>query len=157
MTTRYSTTTAALLWLGWLFGFAGLHRIYLGKPVSGIIWFLTWGLFGFGQVIDLIRLRGMVEEKNLELEGRRARAMGMGMQQHALQPARDPVEEMRLQLMKAAAAHGGRLSVTEGVMATGKDFSAVEAALDTMARSGYVEIDNHPDSGVVVYVFPELL
>ena len=80
MTTRYSTTTAALLWLGWLFGFAGLHRIYLGKPVSGIIWFLTWGLFGFGQVIDLIRLRGMVEEKNLELEGRRARAMGMGMQ-----------------------------------------------------------------------------
>lgn len=154
---RYQNSTAAILWLGWLFGFGGLHRFYLGKPVTGVIWLLTWGLFGFGQVFDLIRLRRLVDEENLKLEGRRARALQQaGMGQLAAAPQRDPEEVMRQQLMQAAAEHGGAISVSQGVMATGKDFPEVEKMLDDMARKGYVGIDNHPETGVVLYTFGEL-
>ncbi|MDJ0592536.1 MAG: NINE protein [Pleurocapsa sp. MO_226.B13] len=47
-----------------------MHRFYLGKPISGLIWFFTWGLFGMGQIFDLLLIPGMVEEKNFEYRAR---------------------------------------------------------------------------------------
>lgn len=35
---------------------SGLHRFYVGKIVSGIVWFFTGGLFGIGQLIDIIMI-----------------------------------------------------------------------------------------------------
>jgi len=160
---RYSTSTAIILWLGCLFGFAGLHRFYLGKPISGLIWLFTWGLFGIGQFVDLLRMRRLVGDENLKIAGREAMALQRTGYASPYQlpaapsePQRDPAELMRQQLMQAAAQRGGRLSVTEGVMATGKDFTEVEAMLDAMAHSGYVGIDNDPESGVVIYTFGQL-
>jgi TM2 domain-containing membrane protein YozV len=37
----------------WLFGFTGAHRFYYGKPISGTIYFFTFGLLGIGWLIDL--------------------------------------------------------------------------------------------------------
>jgi len=45
---------ALLLSSGALFGFCGLQRFYVGKIGTGILWFLTWGLLGVGQLIDVI-------------------------------------------------------------------------------------------------------
>ena len=39
---------------------------YAGKPLSGLIYLFTWGLFGFGQLIDLALIPAMVDEKNLK-------------------------------------------------------------------------------------------
>ncbi|MFC1635939.1 protein kinase [Planctomycetota bacterium] len=50
----YKRMWALLLSAGGLFGFCGLHRFYVGKIGTGILWFLTWGLFGVGQLIDVI-------------------------------------------------------------------------------------------------------
>lgn len=58
-----SKGTAYLLWLFWLIGLAGIHRFYCGKPVSGLIWLFTFGLFGIGQLVDLALIPGMVDEK----------------------------------------------------------------------------------------------
>ena len=35
---------------------AGLHRFYVGKIGSGLLWFLTGGLFFIGQIIDIIMI-----------------------------------------------------------------------------------------------------
>ena len=153
----YSPGVAFGLWLACLFGLAGIHRFYLGKPVTGVIWLFTWGLFGIGQLVDLVRLRDMVEDQNILTDGRRQRRLTRA-ERKALPPApsRDPVEELRQTLLKAAASRGGSISVTQGVLASGKSFEEVEAALDAMAKKGYADIDNDPKSGVVVYKFGDL-
>jgi hypothetical protein len=38
------------------FPLAGLHRFYVGKIGTGILWFLTGGLFMIGQIIDMIMI-----------------------------------------------------------------------------------------------------
>lgn len=49
----------------WLFGFTGAHRFYYGKPVSGVIWFLTLGLLGVGWLVDLFLIPSMDREADL--------------------------------------------------------------------------------------------
>lgn len=43
----------------WVFGFMGAHRFYFGKPVSGTIWFCTFGLLGIGWIVDLFLIPSM--------------------------------------------------------------------------------------------------
>jgi len=43
----------------WIFGFTGSHRFYFGKPLSGTIWFFTFGLLGIGWIIDLFLIPSM--------------------------------------------------------------------------------------------------
>jgi len=47
---RHGLTMGYLLWL---VGFTGAHRFYYGRPISGTIWFLTFGLLGVGWIVDL--------------------------------------------------------------------------------------------------------
>ncbi len=173
---EYSTGTALLLWLGCVFGLAGIHRFYLGKPASGLLYLFTWGLFGMGSFVDLIRMRSLVEDANIRQDMLAERAERRALRQTRrrqgqLPSSPSPVaqlasggdaptivndDDMRLILIRAAAKNNGSLSVTQGVLATGKPFAEVEQALDTMAKSGYVDIGNAPDSGVLIYKFRQL-
>ena len=47
-----SHLAAALLCL--FFGYLGIHRFYVGKIGTGLIWFFTIGFFGIGWILDLI-------------------------------------------------------------------------------------------------------
>lgn len=60
---------AYLLWVLGLFGFCGIHRFYLGKPLTGLLWFFTAGLLFVGQFIDLFLIPGMVEKANRRFLG----------------------------------------------------------------------------------------
>lgn len=54
-----NTHHKAIGYLLWIFGFTGSHRFYFGKPISGTIWFFTFGLFLIGWIIDLFLIPGM--------------------------------------------------------------------------------------------------
>jgi TM2 domain-containing membrane protein YozV len=56
--------TVAWILLTFLGAF-GIHRFYMGKVVTGIIYLLTVGLFGFGLLYDLWTLNGQVSEINM--------------------------------------------------------------------------------------------
>ena len=60
-----STPVSYLLWLLGGLGVLGLHRFYLGRWVTGIIWLLTGGVFLIGAIVDLFLIPGMVQVENL--------------------------------------------------------------------------------------------
>ncbi len=47
---------AVLMACGGFMGFAGIHRFYVGKIGTGILWLMTGGLCGIGTIIDMIRI-----------------------------------------------------------------------------------------------------
>lgn len=54
MISAKSKGTAAVLCF--FFGWLGIHRFYVGKIGTGILYMLTLGLFGLGEVIDFIMI-----------------------------------------------------------------------------------------------------
>lgn len=57
--TDANTHSVVLGYVAWLFGWMGAHRFYYGKPISGTIYFFTFGLLGVGWLLDLIFIPGM--------------------------------------------------------------------------------------------------
>lgn len=57
-----SKPVAYLIWL--CFGWIGLHRMYCGKWLTGLLWMFTGGLFGIGWFFDLFLTSGMVDMYN---------------------------------------------------------------------------------------------
>ncbi|KTB72727.1 hypothetical protein AO067_07105 [Pseudomonas viridiflava ICMP 13104] len=62
---RSDTHSKVMGYLMWIFGFLGAHRFYYGKPVTGTLWFFTFGLFGIGWLIDLFLIPSMDREADL--------------------------------------------------------------------------------------------
>ncbi|MGA1285018.1 MAG: DUF6232 family protein, partial [Prochlorothrix sp.] len=73
------------------------------------------------------------------------------------QKSQSRLDRLRQTLLEVAQRKGGEISVTDGVLATGCGFEEVKGLLDAMLASGYVQLDNHWETGVVIYRFPELL
>ncbi|HEY9648106.1 MAG TPA: NINE protein [Chroococcidiopsis sp.] len=162
--------TSYVLWMLWIFGIGGIHRIYNKRYLSGIVWLLTFGLFGIGQVIDILLIPEMVNDHNNRVR------MQFGMLPNGMMlttanpemvvstppvnpqtaPAKPTEDELMLQLLRAAQARGGKISVTQGVLDTSSGFEEVEATLKAMVKTGYVAVSNDPNTGVVVYDFVEL-
>lgn len=56
-----------LAWLLLTFlGLFGIHRFYIGKWISGLIYLVTLGIFGIGYVYDLWTLNDQITELNAE-------------------------------------------------------------------------------------------
>ncbi len=49
-------------YLLWVIGFTGAHRFYYGRPLTGVLWFFTFGLLGIGWLVDAFLIPGMDRE-----------------------------------------------------------------------------------------------
>ncbi len=49
-------------YLAWLLGFMGCHRFYYGRPVTGTLYFFTFGLLGIGWIVDFFLIPSMERE-----------------------------------------------------------------------------------------------
>ncbi|MGF1524290.1 MAG: NINE protein [Leptolyngbyaceae cyanobacterium] len=149
----------------WLAGFvmpvAGLHRLYNRKIGTGLLWLFTWGLFGVGQFVDVFFVPGMAEEHELKrLKAKYGDDIYnlLNTPSVTTQTIQQPTQQERMvTLLRAAQRNAGQLSVTQAVMDTGMSFEEAESLLQDMVKSGYVGVDNHPKTGVVVYQFHEML
>ena len=56
MTITSSKSRVVAFFLCLFFGILGIHNFYVGKIFWGLIYLLTFGLFGIGWVVDLIRI-----------------------------------------------------------------------------------------------------
>ena len=54
--------------IGWLLltftGVFGLHRMYMGKWISGLIYLVSGGIFGLGYLYDFLTLNTQISELN---------------------------------------------------------------------------------------------
>ena len=60
-----SVQRAYLFWMAGLFGCLGLHRLYLKKRKTAVVWMFTLGFFGLGALADLILLKWLVKRYNM--------------------------------------------------------------------------------------------
>ena len=50
-------------------GIFGIHRFYLGKWGTGILYLLTFGLLGIGIIYDFLTLNSQISERNQAAKG----------------------------------------------------------------------------------------
>jgi TM2 domain-containing membrane protein YozV len=98
--------SAYVLWILGLFGICGLHRFYLGRWRTGLLWLLTFGLLGIGQLLDLIWIPGMVRERN-------ARLAESGVEEPAVEAGEEP--QAAPQPVRASGAEHYRATRTESL------------------------------------------
>ncbi len=138
---------AYLLWALGGFGALGLHRFYLRKIPTGVLWLCTGGLFVVGSIYDLVTMTRQVDESNFR------RGYLNGPQTLEVHHTREkpPLERVILSL---AQANNGR--VTAAQVAAGSDWTVDQAQkeLDNLARRGTCEL-RVLKSGTVVYHFAE--
>jgi len=137
--------------VGLLTPVAGLHRFYLGKPVSGFFFLITWGFLGLGTVIDLFRLNGMVEDVNLRehLLLHAPREVGGRL------PAPEAPETEEQRILRAAQEHGGALTVAMAGLETGLPLEKCRRQLDRLTREGHCREDVNQE-GDRLYLFTGL-
>jgi len=161
----YSTGTAYLLWFATFFGFAGLHRFYLGKFGSGILYLITWGLFGFGTIYDAITMPDQVREARLKSRMRRAlddrldelEDLGKSGRRSFGGSGRQPESESPEHVILRVAKGNHGIANPAQVALEGKiSTDDAREQLDKLVDKGIGEVRVRK-SGSLAYVFPDFL
>lgn len=163
-TPQVQTNTAYILWFLCALGICGGQRLYSGKIASGLLYLVTFGLFGFGQLIDLLLIPDMVEKRNIYLRGLYAKNLDLSNPQPAItlnlgdlpQPQL-PLESAAIspmhKLLRIAHEQGGMLSPAQVALFTELEPEAVHSLLQEAQKYGYAEVCNDPQTGAVRYRF----
>jgi TM2 domain-containing membrane protein YozV len=166
MQQRVNSGVAYLFWGLCLIGICGGQRFYTGNFGSGLLYLLTFGIFGIGQLVDLALIPGMVERRNIYLRGlgedrnltgiNQSITLNIGdipqLQQFSTPQSATSTTPMQ-RLLKAAKENGGTLSVAQAAMYTELEPQEVKKLLQEAESNGLAEIGNDPKSGAIRYHF----
>ena len=150
----YSIGIAYLLWFISGFGALGLHRFYLGKVPTGILWMCTSGLGFLGSVYDFLTLPGQVREANIRrffLQGQK-RARGLDGDSRPA-PEKEGTERVILRLAKQ---NKGMVTVSETALEAAISLEEAKKKLDALVVQGFAELRVRK-SGTIVYTLPEFM
>jgi hypothetical protein len=121
------------------------------------------GFFGFGQLIDLALIPGMVEEKNLKYK-----MLYGGTHQNPITPQvivniadvsaptantqKTKTEKSDIQIiLQLAKDSGGSVSIADCVIATGQSVGEIKKTLGMLCAQEVMAIDNHYETGSIIY------
>jgi TM2 domain-containing membrane protein YozV len=144
-----SVGTAYLLWF--FLGFLGIHKFYLDKAGTGILYLFTFGLLGIGLLVDLFTLGEQVRTYNQSLATSTARLQGdTGMQQAPAAPAqREPATPEKQILLLAGTQDA--FTLRDLLRQTDLDLETAETTLEKLLDRGLLRQQMSPD-GELRYV-----
>ncbi len=151
----YETGIAYLLWFLGGFGTLGLHRFYLNKVGTGLLWLCTGGMCFVGAFVDLLTLPSQVREANLRKSYRAALAGAQAMPRYLPNPPvqRESVERV---ILKTAKKNGGYVTPSEVALEGDYRIEEAKEALEKLSAKGFAEMRIRTN-GVIVYVFSEFV
>lgn len=158
--------TAYLLWLAFFFGLGGIQRFYLGKPISGVLYLCTWGFLGFGQLLDIVLIPSMVNEKNTKyraLYGSPHQAavpqvvVNVGEGYPTISPvmtelpaANTATKRLDVSVLKICRDLGGA-TMSDCVIETEADPEEIKAIIHRLSVDGLLSVDNREPDGAIIY------
>jgi hypothetical protein len=147
--------------LGLISPVAGMHRFYLGRPGTGLLYLLTWGFFGVGTIIDLFHLPRMVDDENRRLlhpgSPVHPRQLGGSAYPLALPPPEAPKERLspEQQILRVASENEGAVTVAMVAVKTGLSLRQSKKELEKLRQQEFCTIDISVE-GAKLYVFDGL-
>lgn len=151
----YSTGIAYLLWL--VEGALGLHRFYLGKFGTGILFLVTGGFAGLGCIYDLFTLPRQVREANIENRYRQVLEFGDGFGQRAPRRITDSSREtIERVILRTAKKNSGIATPSEVALEGNISLDAAKNHLEKLVSEGFAQMRVNK-SGTIVYLFSDFL
>lgn len=157
--------TAYLLWCVGIFGVCGLQRFYLGQPGLGVLYLLTFGICGIGQLIDLFTIPSLVKEYNQkpgilpgQVQPQQNIIVNVGEHISSVTtdhrepglPAKTQQAPKSLEHKILEACEKQPASLAQLIIATGEPMSDVKRALEVLANEGLLH-QQISDTGSILY------
>jgi TM2 domain-containing membrane protein YozV len=162
----------AIAYAFWALGFVGLfgiHRFYLKRPLTGLLWLFSGGVFFIGHIVDLFLIPKMVRGEGLPQLSTDNPLLNTGQEvfnqlnqldtslqasifQSVSNSTLKKTSAMH-QLLEVAAAHGKVLSMGQAVRETGLSPEEVQKLLEEGMRKDMIHIGNDPETGAIRYYF----
>jgi TM2 domain-containing membrane protein YozV len=130
--------------LGFLTPLAGVHRFYLGRPISGFFYLITWGFLGIGTLIDLFLIPGIVDDENRRM-----------LYPGAVVPALPAPPSLEQQILRAARENGGVITVELAALQTSTSLADARYELERLRKEGFCSVDVSTE-GAKLYIFEGL-
>jgi len=144
-----------------------LHRHYLGKHATGLLWLLTGGLASFGSFYDLFTIPSQVKEANIRkaifdesilrnIERRKSFNSGQSWRSVSDGETRVVKEKESVErvILKLAKTNKGILTASELALSANIPIEEAKIGLDALVNKGIAELCVR-QSGSIVYAIPD--